>query len=119
MKLRLRPEVAAFAQLMEQKLRENDHKGRKGWKKDKTHRLLVRLLDETRELIDALSMTDRGHVIASHHVRLAADMLQSNYSAYTKDVKGPHEERIGETVDVANFCLMIVDVLGGLKKART
>ncbi len=48
----VRPEVAAFALLMEKKLRENDHKG--GWKDCDRPYLLRRLGQESRELQDAV-----------------------------------------------------------------
>lgn len=49
-KLELRPEVAAFAQLMEQKLRENDHKG--GWADDPASALVERVVEEAAELAE-------------------------------------------------------------------
>ena len=44
----LRPEVLAFARLMEVKLRQNDH--RPGWKNESLEWLFGRLMDETEEL---------------------------------------------------------------------
>lgn len=81
---KLRPEVAKFARLMEAKLKENDHKG--GWKHCDVGWLLMRLGEEFDELIKALY---------------------------------PKEERIpnvvaSEAADVANFAMMIADVVGGL-----
>ncbi len=48
----LRPEVRAFAGLMEAKLRENDHKP--GWKHDDPYALFRRLCEEVGELRAAL-----------------------------------------------------------------
>ncbi len=48
----LRPEVLAFAHLMEQQLRANDHKP--GWKNDRPKPLVDRLREETEELIVAI-----------------------------------------------------------------
>lgn len=51
-----RPEVRAFADLMEAKLRENDHKP--GWKRDHPADLMDRLKEELAELHDALFAGD-------------------------------------------------------------
>ena len=50
--LQLRPEVQAFAQLMEQQLRKNDHKP--GWSGDSVYSLYARLIDEQFELSNAI-----------------------------------------------------------------
>ncbi|MGO1303645.1 MAG: hypothetical protein ACTMKV_02550 [Sphingomonas parapaucimobilis] len=79
----LRPEVAAFAALMEQQLRANDHKG--GWKNDTSFALWSRLLQEAIELNEA------------------------------RATRNPDSERIGrEAADVANFAMMVADVMGAL-----
>lgn len=80
--LELRPEVRAFAELMETKLREYDD--RPGWKQEGLTYLILRLDDEYQEL--------------EHE--FATGRSIPNISA--------------EAADVANFCMMIVDVLGGL-----
>ena len=49
--LKLRPEVAAFAQLMEKELRANDHKG--GWKNENIGELFAHFQDEVREFTEA------------------------------------------------------------------
>jgi hypothetical protein len=79
--LNMRPEVLAFAWLMEDKLRQNDHKG--GWKECSFDYLMHRLVQEQDELL-----------------------------------KQPH---ISEAVDVANFAMMIADVICqglDIKKAK-
>lgn len=85
----LRPEVAAFALAMEQKLRENDHKG--GWKKCTLAYLMKRLREETKELADAVSRRSEGW---------AAGKFRR------------------EAADVANFAMMIADVCGEIGTDR-
>jgi len=83
-----RPEVRAFADLMEAQLRANDHKP--GWKGEEWWPLLCRLREETLELQDALGPGSRTDLPA--------------WSA-----------RVGsEAADVANFAMMIADVCGAL-----
>ena len=48
----LRPALASFADLMEEMLQENDHKG--GWQYDSSKALLRRLKQETAELQRAI-----------------------------------------------------------------
>lgn len=78
----LRPQVAAFARLMERELRANDHKG--GWQDEHTEDLFKRLKEEVKELKDVISIGNiwKNDVIAS------------------------------EAADVANFAMMIVDSAG-------
>jgi hypothetical protein len=87
---KLRKEVLAFAHLMEERLRANEHKG--GWKDENPFWLLDRARDELRELNAVL------------HVRLKGNTVT------------PRE--IGaEAADAANFLLMIADVCGALDAA--
>jgi NTP pyrophosphatase (non-canonical NTP hydrolase) len=86
--LALRPEVARFAQDMEQQLRANDHKP--GWQRDEWQALLKRLREETSELKDAI------------------------YAARTTDVEAPAAPRLRasvrkEAADVANFAMMLAE----------
>ena len=117
-KLTLRPEVAAFAQLMERELRKNDHKGTSGWKNDTVDGLLVSLFDETAELIDSFrpsgkrdgkKWNERFLLLTKHHIEMAGQQIADTNPISTRT-------SIPETVDIANFCMMIVDVLGGLKE---
>jgi hypothetical protein len=50
----LRPEVVAFAEIMERELRANDFKG--GWKEESPDDLLEHLEEEVRELSGAIGM---------------------------------------------------------------
>lgn len=86
-----RPEVQRFALLMEQKLRENDHKG--GWQRDRWRDLSRRLDEEHGEL------------------RAVAAGCSADASAERRG------EVAREAADVANFAMMIADVLGGLDDA--
>ncbi len=81
-----RPEVAKFAELMERKLRANDWKG--GWINDDPAMLLQRLREEVDELDRAL--------------------MYSEINPREVDV---NVNAIDEAVDVANFALMIADVV--------
>jgi NTP pyrophosphatase (non-canonical NTP hydrolase) len=83
----IRPEVFAFARLMEATLRKNDHKG--GWKGCDIAYLKKRLCEEVVELVDAIRDMTRG---------------------------GDPATGIHETADVANFAMMIADVSGGLEQ---
>lgn len=82
--IRVRPEVARFAELMEQKLRGNDHKGH--WRGASLSYLIARLREECGELIDAV--------------------------LYEEDSTPGHITE--EAVDVANFAMFIADVAGAL-----
>lgn len=93
--LTLRPEVAAFARIMEAKLRENDHKS--GWKHDTAFALLDRVEHEVAELRSALFGV---------HCRV-----------FSGKCDGCREEVVGEAADVANFAMMVADVVGGLEVA--
>jgi hypothetical protein len=92
----LRPEVAAFARLMEQKLRENDHKG--GWDQESKHWLLGRLKEETSELDNAIC-------------DWACTKIGSQGEREATVVVGR------EAADVANFAMMIADRCGSLRAA--
>lgn len=79
----IRPSVQWFAEHMEQKLRENDHKG--GWCRDDPRQLFMGLGDERYELLCAI-----------------AEHFESDNAATRQAV-------IAECADVANFALMIAD----------
>lgn len=76
-----RPEVAAFANLMEQQLRANDHKP--GWKGDEPDALFRRLVEESSELEDAIYHTVDGEAFVGKE---AADV--ANFAMMIADVCG-------------------------------
>lgn len=83
-----RPEVRAFADLMEAQLRANDHKP--GWKSDPVWPLIERLHEECSELHREVDVGDEPGTPA-------------------------WISRVGnEAADVANFAMMIADVCGAL-----
>ena len=88
-----RPEVRAFADLMEAKLKANDHKS--GWKSEMVWPLIERLREETDEL----------HIEVDAGERADSDDWR---------------KRVGnEAADVANFAMMIADVCGALPAPPT
>ena len=113
----LRPKVAAFAELMELKLREHD-----GWMDDGYAELLARLLEETSELVSSFkpgagSKAGAAYnatflLLTKHHVDIAAKQIVDT-------VMTPTKASVGETIDIANFCLFLVDILGGFKLPKT
>ncbi len=58
--LDMRPEVLAFAWLMERELRANDHKP--GWKQDDAQLLALRMLEEGQELLRAVYKSSRHKI---------------------------------------------------------
>lgn len=92
-----RPEVRAFADMMETKLRENDRKP--GWKSDDPEDLLIRLGEEGAELRDAVSRWRSQINWGDLALHLPACVWHAGQ----------------EAVDIANFAMMIADVCGALK----
>lgn len=80
--MNLRSSVKQFAQAMERKLRENDHKG--GWDETTDACLIERLFEEANELSWAMSRVGDGPPPDPHRV-------------------------VDECADVANFAMMIAD----------
>jgi len=107
-----RPEVKAFAMVMEKKLLENDHKS--GWKRMSLTALIGRLLEESAELCDEMNepRLPNHFLFAQHHVRLAARMLTDGY--HERELPRRVSMLAGEAADVANFAMMVADVCGGL-----
>jgi hypothetical protein len=89
-----RPEVIGFAIEMEKKLRENDHK--RSWKECDYSYLLDRAVEEMKELEECFWAPDGR-----------SDMIWLGDLAIRKN-KTPRDV-IGETVDVGNFMMMIMD----------
>lgn len=84
---RWRPEVVAFADAMERKLRANDWKG--GWKDDAPGALMDRVREEFDE-------AQRAHL------------------AYPRDTDEYRQNLLDESADVANMLMMVCDVAGAL-----
>jgi hypothetical protein len=86
--LELRPEVAAFAQLMEQKLQENEYKA--GWRHLDGQDLIWKLRDRFYELEDCVWVTPPENLTPAEVKHLisrdAADV--ANYAMMVADVKG-------------------------------
>jgi hypothetical protein len=86
----VRPEVQAFALLMEKRLQQNDYKG--GWQNEHVWQLFDRLLEEAEEL---------------------EELIHSDYADDEREAGIPQE-----AADVANFAMFIVDRCGCLKAQR-
>lgn len=110
MDIDVRPEVQAFAKLMEAKLRENDHKNRgsrqMGWKNEATGYLLRRIRTETKELVNAIK---ERHRLVRNSLISQPWLTQQQRCAAQDIVIGR------EAADVANFAMFIADVCGALK----
>lgn len=87
--------MEAFADLMEAKLRENDHKG--GWIGCDGTWLFTRLQEEVREVAE-----------------LPIERIQFRWQNGDPDVNRQRLAR--ECADVANFAMMLVDVCGALPR---
>ena len=87
----MRKELLAFAEIMERKLKENDHKG--GWE-DCTLGWLMRRLDEEREEVDGAASNLLSHIYAS---------------SPNEEINKAADELIAELADVANFAMMAAD----------
>jgi molybdate-binding protein len=83
----LRPEVAQFAEAMEDKLRLKDADFPNGWKHDAPRDLFKRLLEKVDELDEAMQ-----------------DFSKGNFS-----VDDVARRVVVEAADVANFAMMIAD----------
>lgn len=82
----LRPEVLAFALLMEARLREKDADKGQSWKNIDVHRIHVAMLAKV-GLLDRALYADQPSVFGTKH-----------------------------SVDLANYCMMISDLAGALKQ---
>ena len=91
-----RPAVVRFAVVMEQMLRDNDHKG--GWEDDGWEYLWERIKDETSELEEACEQADEA--CGSEEHRDAWKRVRE------------------EAADVANMAMMVADVAGHLSSVE-
>lgn len=134
----LRDALFSFASDVETQLRENDHKGKTGWRDMSPQIILARICDELAELLDAFEVEstqppDRtgpreAFVIAQHYVSAAAHVLRrlrgtinTRGNAYPLDDATARYARSGqstiaETADVGAFLMMLADVCRGLLK---
>lgn len=90
-----RPEVQRFAVLMEQALRDNEHRG--GWDGCDADWLLTRLDEEAREL---------------HACKTQAAQESAGDGHWLRDVR---RQIADEAADVGNFAMMVADVCGALR----
>ncbi len=91
----LRPEVSEFAQAMEAKLRTHDDDRGDEWKEMSIRSLRLRLYGEVRELQEAIDKFERTVEIDPAALELVR----------------------AEAVDVANFAMMIWNVVSGEEEA--
>lgn len=94
-----RLEVRRFAEVMEKELRENDHKGH--WKDCTLGYLFKRLDEEVEELRSAVS--------EAHVNSFISDDGGVGVNGVPYDCMAVRKIR-SEAADVANFCMMIVDI---------
>lgn len=91
----MRKEVKWFAEKMEEILSRNDReRGNDGWKGEDVIWLLGRIEDETEELIKALKKA------GFEDVEYAPNLTFDERASIIK-----------EAVDIANFCMMVADVI--------
>ena len=99
--LELRPEVRAFAEAMERKLRVNEHRG--GWQDDEPGDLFERAQEEMEEFADALNEWDR--------IRMDKPDGSPGWVDRTIAANKTHmEQLINKAADTANMLMMVVDV---------
>ncbi len=106
--IELRPEVQAFAEAMELKLRQNDHKG--GWKREGHRWLLLRAHEELTELFkfaEAKASNDTNSMMES-----------ISPSGGWRGAPDLRPKILQECTDVANFAMMIADNSGSLDVSK-
>ena len=118
----LRPEVRAFATIMERKLRDNDHK--EHWRSEKMNlaRLETYLEQEVNELKGALedAFTDEWIDAPEGDFFAATGLRRKNGKLEIVSKRVPRKEDFAlqyvalEAADVANFAMMIADKIGAL-----
>ena len=85
------------------------HREKKGWKLDNPYDLLERAKQELEELEEAVHKWD---LAKSKRPNVQAD---SDYFADKETMSSFAQNVAHEAADVANYCAMIADVVGGLK----
>lgn len=99
----VRPEVAAFARLMEHKLRKHDSDWGDGWKTWDPREALQRLLAEAEEISKEINpppcgCRSAGHELCGGNAYWRPDPLKTGF----------------EAADAANFAMMIAGMCGAL-----
>lgn len=89
----MRKEVSVFAEAMERKLQKNDDKG--GWKNCEVEYLKNRMIEEVHEFL-----------VEYEKYTIRTRMFHENLSSYNGIIRTQDE-----CTDVANFCMMIYDIL--------
>lgn len=126
----LRPEIIAFALLMERELRANDErKGKVGWKNCDPRDLIPRIYDEAEELEKEVGFTFNPVWFAAKpdHNWYGGWMVRerdgvTEYANPDNVEFRPHDavqsaRRIGsEAADIANMAMMVADVCGALSE---
>jgi NTP pyrophosphatase (non-canonical NTP hydrolase) len=107
----MRPEVREFARLMEEKLRANDHKP--GWRQDDPEELVNRIEQETNELRQAVCRAfGEAHWPLREGEYRPHKFASMKWRSATKEERAEWSAKIpGEAADVANFAMMVADVV--------
>lgn len=103
-----RPEVVAFANAMERKLRANDWKG--GWKEDHPDALMERVGDELREFRDQYGWC-RGDTLTLSHIARPSQQYNETHAK----LEVSRLMLLNEAADVANMMMMVCDVCDALR----
>ena len=101
-----RPPVAWFAEVMERKLKENDHKG--GWDEESIWSLMARIAEEFSEVYEAALPKPFRSQVTTWLIITAARQIGGQ--GHFTPIANP-ELAIDELADVANFCMMVADRL--------
>lgn len=106
----MRPGVERFANAMEKKLRENDWKGKDGWKQNKDDNYLQRkLLEEVAEYFVALNMHGfKGLSLVDEFISAIQDAECEKINCKKKTTK---EAQRKELADIGNIAMMLYDNL--------
>jgi hypothetical protein len=122
----VRPEVLAFALLMERELRINDHKG--GWKNDTARGLVRHMVEEAHELREQVfrkgywpvwrpaqpgEENEPGREVMALYSRGETSFQVIDRYEFVSSERST--QRIGsEAADLANMAMMVADVCGAL-----
>jgi NTP pyrophosphatase (non-canonical NTP hydrolase) len=108
----LRGPLKRFAAICETRLRKHDSsRGKRGWEGDKVSWLMDRLMEELQEATEEW-MGERNHDEVMRF--LFHNLRQRTRGFYCKPDQYDVKKLTHELSDIANFCMMIADVAGGL-----